>query len=155
MLDGSRDGTDTEIASAFADARAEIERLQAAAKTEPAKIRLGDVHPDAKRLGVERKRIFDFIRMATYNAESDLARLLGRHYSRADDEARTLLREIFSRPADMEITDGVLHVRIDPLSAPRRTRALAALCEDLNATTTIYPGTNLVLAYTVKDAPAG
>jgi len=65
--------------------------------------------------------------MATYNAESDLARLLGPHYSRADDEARTLLREIFSRPADTEITDGVLHVRIDPLSAPRRTRALAAL----------------------------
>ena len=55
----------------------------------------------------------------------------------------------------MEITDGVLHVRIDALSAPRRTRALAALCEDLNATPTIYPGTDLVLAYTVKDAPAG
>jgi hypothetical protein len=69
--------------------------------------------------------------------------------------AQHLLREVFSRSADMEITDGVLHVRIDPLSAPRRTRALAALCEDLSATTTIYPGTDLVLAYTVKDAPAG
>ena len=155
MLDGRRDGTDPQITSAFADARAEIERLQTEAKTHPAKVRLGDVHPDAERLDVERKRIFDFIRMATYNAESDLARLLAPHYPRADDEARTLLREIFSRPADMVIENGVLHVRIDALSAPRRTRALAALCEQLTATETVYPGTDLVLAYAVKDAPAG
>ena len=155
VLHGRRGGADPQVVAAFADARAHIEGLEAEAKTHPAKIRLGDAHPDAKRLGVERKRIFDYIRMATYNAESDLARLLGPHYTRADDEARTLLREIFSRPADMEIDNGVLHVRIDALSAPRRTRALAALCQQLSATNTIYPGTTLVLDYTVKDHPAG
>jgi transposase len=155
VLDGRRDSAGPEIATAFADARAEIERLETEAKTQPAKIRLGDVHPDAKRLGVERKRIFDFVRMATYNAESDLARLLAPHYARAEDEARTLLREVFSRPADMVIENGVLHVRIDALSAPRRTRALAALCQQLTETKTIYPGTDLVLAYTVKHTPAG
>ena len=55
----------------------------------------------------------------------------------------------------MVIENGVLHVRIDALSAPRRTRALAALCEQLTATETVYPCTDLVLAYAVKDAPAG
>lgn len=154
VLDERRDGTDPQIAAAFADARAHIERLETEAKTKPAKIRLGDVHPDAKRLDVERKRIFDFIRMATYNAESDLARLLAPHYPRADDEARTLLRELFSRPADLQIDNGVLHVRIDALSAPRRTRALAALCQELTALKSVYPGTDLVIAYTVKDTPA-
>ena len=93
------------------------------------------------------------IRMATYNAESALARLLavGRHFPM--DEARALLREAFNTPGDLEVADGTLVVRLDPLSAPRRTRALAALCEELTATETTYPGTDLVLRYSVKDAP--
>jgi len=154
-LDGRRDAKVPEIVSAFDDASAEIERLQANAKAQPAKIRLGDVHPDAQRNDNERKRIFDFIRMATYNAESVLAKLLGPHYSRAEDEARVLIREIFSRSADMVIEGQTLHVCIDPLSAPHRTNALAALCEELTATKTIYPGTDLVMVYSAKDHTAG
>jgi len=77
--------------------------------------------------------------MATYNAESALARMIGPHYARAEDEARSLLHEIFGSPADLEVTGNDLHVTIHPLSAPRRTKALAALCEELNATETIYP----------------
>lgn len=49
--------------------------------------------------------------------------------------------------------DGTLTIRLDPLSAPRRTRAIAALCEQLNATATRYPGTQLTLRYEVKDHP--
>jgi transposase len=154
-LDGRRDAKVPEIVSAFDDARAEIERLRVKAKAQPAKIRLGDVHPNAQRVDVERKRIFDFIRMATYNAESALARLLGPHYARAEDEAHVLLREIFSRSADMVIEGNTLHVRIDPLSAPHRTAALAGLCEELTATKTIYPGTDLAMVYSAKSHSAG
>ena len=139
------------MAAAFAAARAELNERQAAAKTTPAKAPLADSHPDAARLDPERKRIHDAIRMATYNAESALARLLAPHYARAEDEARSLLREVFTSPADLEITGPELHVRINPLSAPRRSRALAALCHDLTATKTLYPGTNLTLIYAVKD----
>ena len=89
--------------------------------------------------------------MATYNAESALARLVGPHYARADDEARTLLREAFSSPADLQVVGPELHVRLDPLSAPRRTRAIAGLCQELTATRTIYPGTDLTLVYSVKE----
>ena len=39
--------------------------------------------------------------MATDNAESALAPLISPHYARADDEARTLLRETFASPADL------------------------------------------------------
>ena len=62
----------------------------------------------------------------------------------------TTLGEIYASPADLEILHGELHVRINALSAPRRTRAMAALCEELNATETIYPGTNLRLVYNAK-----
>jgi len=112
---------------------------------------LGDIRPDAVRLDVERKRIMDAIRMATYNAESALARMITPHYARADDEARTLLREIFKSPADLEVRGHKLHVTILPLSAPRRTKAMAGLCADLTATETLYPGTDLTLVYSVRE----
>ena len=149
-LDGRK--PDKELKAAFGDARAEVARLDAVAKAVAAKVALGDVRPDAVRLDVERKRIIDAIRMATYNAESAMARMIAPHYARADDEARTLLREIFKSPADLQIQGDKLHVRILPLSAPRRTKALAGLCEELTSTKTLYPGTDLVLVYTVREA---
>ena len=142
---------DHELQEAFAGAQAEVDRLAAAARAIPAKVPLADVRPAAVRLNVERKRIMDAIRMATYNAESALARMIAPHYARADDEARTLLREIYTSPADLEIHGDQLHVRIDPLTAPRRSRALAGLCKELTATETVYPGTHLTLVYSVKE----
>ena len=139
-----------ELLDAFADARAQVDRLAAAAKAIPAKAPLGEVRPHAVRLAPERKRIHDAIRMATYNAESALARMLAPHYARAEDEARSLLREAFRTPADLEVVADELHVRLAPLSAPRRTRAIAALCDDLTATKTLYPGTTLTLVYSIK-----
>ena len=97
------------------------------------------------------KRLVDAIRMATYNAESALARQLAPHYPRAHHEARSLLHEAFATPADIRTDHGRMHVRLNPLSAPRRTRAIAGLCEVLTATETAYPGTDLTLVYTVKN----
>jgi len=56
--------------------------------------------------------------MAAYNAESTLARMLRPHYSRADDEARALLREAFTLSGDLHISGDTLHVRLDPATAP-------------------------------------
>jgi transposase len=142
---------DAGLRQAFATARAEVDRLDAVAKAILTKVPLAEVRPAAVRIDVERKRIMDAIRMATYNAESALARMIAPYYARADDEARTLLREVFSAPGDLEIEGERLHVRINPLAAPRRTRALAALCDELTATETIYPGTKLTLVYSVKQ----
>jgi prepilin-type processing-associated H-X9-DG protein len=151
-VDGGRaTAATTEMNAVFAAARTHVAELEAGARAIPAKVPLGDLHPDAARLDPERKRIHDAIRMATYNAESALARLLAPHYARADDEARSLLREVFASPADMDVVGPELHVRINALSAPRRTRALAGLCAELTATETTYPGTNLRLVYTVKE----
>ncbi len=41
-----------------------------------------------------------------------------------------------------------------PLTAPRRTQALAALCDQLTQTRACYPGTDLVLRYEVKPTLA-
>jgi transposase len=153
-LAGRRHPADTAgVRTAFDAALAEIARLEAAAKTIPAKVPLGDIHPDAARLDPERKRLHDAIRMATYNAESTLARLLAPHYARAEDEARSLLQEAFRAPADLQVIGTELHVRLNPLSAPRRSRAIAELCAELTATQTTYPGTDLTLVYSVINQP--
>src|SRR5659263_528802 len=91
--------------------------------------------------------------MAAYNAESTLARMLRPHYSRADDEARALIREAFTLSGDLHITGDTLHVRLDPATAPRRSRALHALCQQLTETGTRYPDTNLTISYSVKGQP--
>ncbi|MGH7360641.1 MAG: putative transposase, partial [Candidatus Methylomirabilales bacterium] len=153
-INGGRSTTSqAEVAAAYTAAAAHITELETAARAIPAKVPLGTLHPDAARLDPERKRIHDAIRMATYNAETALARLLAPHYARADDEARTLLREAFHAPADLQILGHELHIRINPLSAPRRSRAIAHLCDDLTATKTTYPGTNLTLVYSIKNQP--
>ena len=84
------------------------------------------------RLDTETKLITHAIRMAAFNAEAMLARALHGHYARAGDEASALIREALTASGDIIPRGGVLHIRLDPLTAPRRTRALAALCDQLN-----------------------
>lgn len=142
---------DDDVRSAFAAAKEHLESLRGSAREIPAKVALGTLHPQAARLDPERKRICDAIRIASYNAETTLVAMLRPHYARAEDEARTLAQEIYAAPADIDIVGDHLVVRIEPLSAPHRTRALAGLCEELTATETTYPGTELRLVYEVKQ----
>jgi len=65
--------------------------------------------------------------------------MLTGHYARADDEARALIREAFTLSGDIHASDEHLHIRLDPATAPRRSRALLALCQQLTATKTTYP----------------
>ncbi len=50
------------------------------------------------------------------------------------------------------MTGSALHICIDLLSAPRPTRAIGTLCEKLTGAEITYPGTNLVLHWSAKDA---
>ena len=131
----------------------ELQAAQDAAAAVPARIRLGEITPDMVRLEAEVKQITHAIRMAAYNAETTLARALDGHYARAGDEAYALIREALTTSGDICPGNGQLLIRLDPLTAPRRTQALAALCDQLNQTQACYPGTDLVLRYEVKPHP--
>jgi Transposase protein/Helix-turn-helix domain len=131
----------------------ELEQADQAAAAIPARIPLGDLAPDMVRLDAEVKQITHAIRMAAYNAETILARALDGHYARAGDEAYALVREALAVSGDICPGPGGLLIRLDPLTAPRRTQALAALCDQLTAAGARYPGTDLVLRYEVKSRP--
>src|SRR5712691_5029216 len=134
-------------------ARRDLDAAKTAARAVPAKIPLSEHIPGMVRLDTETKLITHAIRMAACNTETILARALNGRYARAGDEAYALIREALHASGDITIHGSALHIRLDPLSAPRRTRALAALCEQLTTTATRYPGTQLLLRYEVKEHP--
>jgi transposase-like protein len=137
----------------LAAANTDLAEAKQASRSTPTHVPLGQVRPNSRLLETERKLLTHAIRMSAYNTESALARLLRPHYSRGDDEARALIREAFTLPGDLHITGHILHVRLDPASAPRRSKALAKLCAELTDTQTRYPGTDLTVAYSVKGHP--
>ena len=134
-------------------ARRALDVARAEAKKVPAKIPLAQHNPDMMRLDAETKLITHAVKMAAFNAETTLARALHGNYARAADEAYALIREALTVSGDIIPADGTLTIRLDPLSAPRRTQAIAALCDQLNDAQARYPGTDLTLRYEVKDHP--
>jgi len=137
----------------LAGAKADLAGAKTASAGTPSHLPLSVVRPGSRLLETERKLLTHAIRMSAYNAESALARLLRPHYARGEDEGRALLREAFTLSGDLQVVGDTLHVRLDPASAPRRSKAIAALCTELTATETAYPGTELTLAYSVKGHP--
>src|SRR5450830_1297852 len=148
---GGRATVDPAPGHALIAANTDLAAAQAASRQTPSHLPLSAVRPDSRLLETERKLLTHAIRMSAYNTESALARLLRPHYPRGEDEGRALLREAFTLTGDLQIISTTLHVRLDPASAPRRSRALAALAAELTATETHYPGTDLTIAYSVKS----
>ena len=105
------------------------------------------------KLAPKRKHLTNLLKMVAYQAESDLLRLVAPHYRRAGQEGRTLIQSAVATAADLEATKTGLRVTLAAQSSPHRTRAIAALCEELNQTKTIFPGSRLRLHYTIREAP--
>ncbi len=121
----------------------------------PARIPVQDlVEGEVVKLAVERKHLSDLFKMVAYQAESDLVALLGPHYRRAEDEGRTLIQNALATAGDIHPSRSELHVALEPLSSPHRTKALAALCEQINETRVRFPGSKLLLCFSVKQEPA-
>jgi transposase len=105
------------------------------------------------KLAPERKHLTNLIKMLAYQAESDLLRLVAPHYRRAGQEGRTLLQSALASAADLQVTETELRVTLAPQSSPHRTRAIAALCEELNQTKTLFPGSKRRLHYSIRQSP--
>ncbi len=132
-----------------------ITALEQTRAATPTRIPVRDVvKKDVVKLAPERKLLTNLMKMVAYQAESDLLHLVAPHYKRITDEGRTLIQAALASPADLEVTADELRVFIEPLSSPHRTRAIAALCEDLNTRPVLFPGSRLRLRYGVALRPA-
>ncbi len=138
------------INAAVHTAETALEAALDAHKAIPARLPLSQVNPGQQVLDTETKLIHHAIRIAAFNTAQTLARtiLTGTGYTRADDEAHNLIRTALAGSGDIipDPDTATLHIRLDPLPAPRHTAALDELCRILNDTNTVYPGTSLTPA---------
>jgi hypothetical protein len=117
----------------------------------PCRVPVHQTDTEAVRLAAETQHLTSVLKMVAYQAESELARQLAPHYRRSEDEGRTLVQTALASAADLEVTNRELRVRLAPLSSPHRTRAVAALCQELDRAAVRFPGTDLRVRYSIRD----
>lgn len=100
-----------------------------------------------KKLSSTRKQFIDTIKMIAYRAETALVILL-RDIMRKDD-IRVFLRTIFTTEVDIipNQKDNLLTICLHNLSSPSLNKTAQKLCDLLNESESIYPGTNLRIFY--------
>jgi hypothetical protein len=103
-----------------------------------------------KKLATGSKHLIDTIKMIAYRAETAMANIL-REQEFRPDEARALLASIYRTEADLlpNFENRTLTVRLHHLATVRSDTAVEKLCEELNATKTIFPRTDLRLVFKV------
>jgi len=142
----------SELGQRLRDAMKRVATLEKQRARIPARVPVQEVvQGEVIQLATERKHLTDLLKMVAYQAEGDLLRAVEPHYRRSDDEGRTFIQSALACSGDLSVTETELHVALQPLSSPHRTRVLAALCEHLNATKTCYPGTKLRLRFSVQN----
>ena len=140
----------SELKDLIEDMKREVETLKIQRKATNKHISFSEL-PEAeqfKTLKKSGKQFVDVIKMIAYRAETAMANVL-RDSMLKKDEARALVRQIFMTDADIEPDEkkGVLKVKIHNMTNPRNNRYAQKLCEALNESETVFPGTNLRLIY--------
>ena len=96
----------------------------------------------------EKKHFVDTIKLIAYRAETAMAALAREHLARPQD-ARSLMRQLFESAVDLlpDRQARTLTVRLHRLSAQVHDDVIARLCDELTATETDFPGTDLRLIF--------
>jgi hypothetical protein len=109
--------------------------------------------PDEERfkqltLSTQSKQLIDTIKMVAYRAETAMVQM-AREVMRREDDARSLLRALYCTEADLvpDEKTGTLTVRVHHQASPSADAIIRHLCNELNQTETIFPGTSLRLVY--------
>src|SRR4029077_5736002 len=95
----------------------------------------------------------DTIKLIAYRAETALAQLAREKLKRFDD-ARSLIRQLFRTEVDLipNQQNKALTVRLHPLTTQAHDEVVRYICEELTATETVFPGTDLRLIYEISGS---
>lgn len=135
--------------------KSDLATLKAQRKETPQHITVEELPEQARfrQLSTQSKQLVDTVKMIAYRAETAMANSLREHLARPD-EARALLRALYTTEADLlpDPEAGTLTVRLHHCANAANDRAIAKLCEELNATETVFPRTNLRLVLKLGSA---
>ena len=131
--------------------RRDLDQLKAQRQQTPHHIPVKDLPESDRfsRLLTERKHFIDTVKLIAYRAETSMALILRDQLSRGDEDTRALLRQIYDTEVDLfpDLQANTLTVRLHHLTQAAHDQAVRHLCDELNATETIFPGTDLRLVY--------
>ena len=130
--------------------KSKLASLKATRKNTARHIALKDLPEDQRfsQLSTHSKHFVDAIKMISYRAETAMANFLRESLTRPD-EARTLLRALYTTEADLlpDLENKTLTVRVHHLAQQRSDQTIALLCEELNQTHTVFPRTDLRMIF--------
>lgn len=133
-----------------------VEEVKQQQQQTPTHLAWKDLPEAAKceQLAPGRKRLLDTVKMIAYRAETAMVNILRETLMRADD-ARSLVRDLFRREADLTPAAEMqeLRVTVHSSSNPRLDRSLDHLLKQLTAAEQPYPGTTFKLTYSLAGAP--
>ena len=128
----------------------DLQEVKTQRKATPHHLEWDELEADDKfeQLAPSRKRLLDTVKMIAYRCETALVTLV-RTVLRREDDARSLVRDLFRSGADItpDLASGELRIGIHTLANPRSNRAIGSLLAELNASEQTYPGTRLKLVY--------
>ena len=135
---------------------AELDQLKQQRAHTLTHVRAGDLPEQDKldALPVAGRLFMDVVRMIAYRAETRMmAPVIGAQGKKPN--ARRLLRALLTSDANIipEPAQHILRIQLLGLGSDACDRMLAPLVEELNATRTIYPGTDLRLVYELAGDP--
>jgi hypothetical protein len=131
-----------------------VTAAKAALKGIPAKLPASQVTPGAQKaiLRTRRRSLQMVLRLLAAAAEHWLGNRLN-DYLRDPDEYRAITRHLLHLGGTITSTPRVITVTFDPPAAPRITRALALLIEEINATPPRMPGDTRPITYQLAAPP--
>ena len=140
------------LAEDIQNLRRDLDEAKARRRAAPKRIPYGELPESEKFRGLEptRKMLLDTVRMTAYRAETAMAST-AREFMKAPETARSWIRALMQSPADIEPDEDakLLNVRVYPLGEERMNRMTDELLETLNETMTTFPGTEMVLHYSL------
>ena len=104
------------------------------------------------KLKTESKHLQNIIKIICYRAETAFANLLAIDYKKSVNEIRSLVKSIIFNKIDLypDYQNNLMIVCIYSMSTPRDNKAVENICQTLNETETVFPGTDLRLFYKIR-----
>jgi hypothetical protein len=128
----------------------QLEDLKKQRKETAKHITLKELPPEQKvsELLPQAKAFVDTIKLIAYRAETSLVKVVREKLTREDD-ARSYIRSVMQSKVNLrpEAENKVLHVEIHGTATASQDSVLRHLCEELNATETVYPCTEMRLNF--------
>jgi len=133
--------------------QSEEKELIAQRKQHKYKIEIKEMQEKARytKLDWESKLFQNVIKMICYRAETNFAMLLATDYRQKVNQMRALTKSLIFTKVNIipKEQENVLIVELYSLATPRDNLAAKQICDLLNETETIFPGTNLKLFYKI------